>query len=318
MAEGGKVTSPTISQELTVGLQNLLAQEEPLLDFLHWQKIPQGSMTYKWLSPSQAPTAAFRAINAAWDADGGIWIPKQETVAILGGELEIDKAILDMMGGDYTTGIRSRQLRAKVLAIKEKWLETFLEGDRGVDAASFEGLRTRVNGTGMDFDMSGSSSTDRAALTLGKIDEVMEAVIGTTGQKVMLTNQWIRRKVNALVRAEGQAREMVSTKFGVQLPAYAEMPMYKIEKRSDMSTILDFDEDPGDGGDDTTSIYIVNFADGEEEGVFGLMGHGGSWEVTPFGEQESVPRNLDRFTAYVGVVTAGNRPFARINSVGKI
>ncbi|KKN74351.1 hypothetical protein LCGC14_0391520 [marine sediment metagenome] len=316
IAEAGKQTEPTTSQAMTTALQEMLAQEEPLLDRLHWHKIPAGSNSYRYLQPSQAPTPSFRAINAAWDATHGVWIPKQESVAILGGELEIDVAILDMYGGQLSMGMRARELKAWTIAIKDKWLQTFFEGDVGVDPAAFEGLRTRVAGSGMDFDM--SSGTDRAALTLAKLDEVIEAVLGGVERKSIATNQWLRRKINALIRESSQAQETVDTGFGRIMPSYGGVPLIVIQKESDMSTILDFDEDPGDGGDDTASMYCIRFANGEEPGVFGLMGNNGGWEAKAFGEQESVPRNLDRFSAYVGLAAPHPRAFARLHSVGKI
>jgi hypothetical protein len=120
------------------------------------------------------------------------------------------------------------------------------------------------------------------------------------------------------VRDAGQAREEVTTEFGRQMPSYAGVTMVALQQRGSMASILDFSEDPGDGGDDAASIYIMNLVKDEDEGVFGLLGYNGSFEAKPFGEQEAVPRNLDRVSAYVGIATPGNRPFARINSVGQL
>ncbi|KKL22952.1 hypothetical protein LCGC14_2430240, partial [marine sediment metagenome] len=169
-----------------------------------------------------------------------------------------------------------------------------------------------------DFDMSGSGSTDASALTLAKLDEVFDAVHGPNSGKIVTSNQFLRRKVSALVRAAGQAREMVDRRnFGEQLEAYAGVQMVVIQKEHDQSTILDFDEDPGDGGDDGASMYCIKF--GNEQDVFGILGAGGAFELRSItGEKELNPRSLRRISAYVGTVTAHPRAFARLNSVAQL
>lgn len=308
LAEAGKVTDP-----LSAGLQVMIVEEEPLLERLPWVRIPQGKNAYEWFREVSLPTASFRAVNGTWDADFGRVIPKREPLAILGGEVEIDTFILDTMGGKLTPDIKRRQYEMKMRAAKQKWLETFFEGDTGVDINAFDGLRPRVAGTNMDLPMGGQSNTNALPLTLDRLDEAIDAVRG--GPSCIIGNQWIRRKINALVRSSGQAFETVSTTFGKQLSTYAGVPILVIQRENDMSSILDFDEDPGDGGDDAASIYLPRFG---REDVFGILGFGGAWEVRDHGEQEAAPRVLGRLQVYVGLVTAHPRSVARISKVGKI
>ena len=55
--------------------------------------------------------------------------------------------------------------------------------------------------------------------------------------------------------------------FGTQLEAYAGVTMVVIQKEHDQSTILDFDEDPGDGGGSILEAY-----DDDSSGLDGLAG----------------------------------------------
>jgi hypothetical protein len=305
MAQAGITTDP-----LSSGLQTVIVQEEPLFEYLGWENLPAGVNQLRYFEEAALPTAAFRAVNATWDADYGLIRPVSETLAILGGEIEIDQYIIHTMGGALTPGIKASQFKMKMRAAKEKWLEAFLEGDSAVDANSFDGLRSRVSGTSLDFEMHAS---DAAAITLEKIDEVLESVVG--GPTVMLMNQFLRRKVNTLVRSSGQAREDVTTAFGKQLPAYAETPMLKIQRENDMSSILDFDEDPGDGGDDAASIYFPRFGD---DYIHGILGNGGSWETKDFGEQEAAPRVLGRLSVYPGLAVRHPRSLSRLHACGQL
>ena len=67
---------------------------------------------------------------------------------------------------------------------------------------------------------------------------------------------------------------MVTTSLGEQLGAYANAPILVIQRRDDQSSILAFDEDPGDGGDDGASLYVANI--------------GGSPEIDNFSETFSI------------------------------
>ncbi len=306
MAEAGKTTDP-----LTSGLQQTIVQEEPLLEYIPWIQLPQGQNSYKYFEETVLPTTAFRSVNGTWDANYGIIRPQSETIAILGGEVEIDEFILDTMGGSFPgASLKANQYQMKMRSAKQKWLEALLEGDTAVDSNSFDGFRSRVSGTSLDFQMHASEASP---ITLEKIDEVLESVVG--GPTAMLMNQFLRRKVNQLIRASGQAREEVSTTFGKQLPKYADTVMLKIQREDDMSSILSFDEDPGDGGDDAASIYFPRFG---EEYISGLLGHGGAWEVKDFGEQEAAPRTLGRLSIYVGLVAKHPRSLARLHACGQL
>ncbi len=305
LAEAGKTTDA-----LTAGLRQIIVQEEPLFEFLSWETLPAGQNSFKYWEESQLPTASFRSVNGTWDADFGVIKPATEPLTILGGEVELDVFINDTMGGMLTPGIKLRQFEMKMRAARDKWLNAFLEGDSAVDANSFEGLRSRISGTSLDFEMHASEAT---AITLEKIDEVLEAVVG--GPTNMLMNQFLRRKINALIRNAGQAREDVSTMFGKQLPSYADTVMLKIQRENDMTSILSFDEDPGDGGDDAASIYFPKFGD---DYIHGILGNGGAWEVKDFGEQEASPRILGRLSVYVGLVTRHPRSLARLHACAQL
>jgi hypothetical protein len=135
------------------------------------------------------------------------------------------------------------------------------------------------------------------------------------GPNVIMGNQFGRRKVNALVRAAGQAQETVSGTFGKQFTSYAGVPYLVIQRENDMTSILGFDEDPGDGGDDSSSLWLARFG---REDCFSILGNGGAWEVRDFGEQQAAPRVLGRCQIYVGLVTKHPRCIARVSKWGQI
>ncbi|MCH7946133.1 MAG: hypothetical protein IIC73_09000, partial [Armatimonadetes bacterium] len=270
LAEMAKNTDP-----FRAGFQKLIVEEEPLMDRLPWKQLPAGTDGYTWREDGALPTVEFRAVNAAWNESTGVTRPRTEHLSILGGEIKIDQYIIDT--GGNVEDMKMRQFEMKGRAARQKWLETFFEGDTAVDLNSFDGLRVRhqdgtfISANNIDI----SSDTNVATLTLADLDQGIDAVVG--GPSIMACNPFLRRKINALVRAAGQAQETVSTSFGKKLSAYADVPIVVIRKEHDDSSILGFDEDPGDGGDDAASIYMPRF--GDEDFVFGLLGNGGAWEA---------------------------------------
>lgn len=307
------VTAGIITDPLTVGLQTMIREEEPLIDRMPWVSLPQGKDAYLWYREIGLGTAAWRAVNSSWESDHATWTQRRAGLSILGGEVEVDTFIKNTMGGAIGD-IKGQLFSAKMRAVKLEWLEAFFEGDSGVDPNSMDGLRARLGGTGADFPVGGSTVTDATALTLEKLDQVIDYIRGSAPDAIMM-NQFLRRKVNALRRLAGQAQEMVDANFGKQIPSYVGIPMLVIQRENDMSSVLGFDEDPGDGGDDAASIYLAKFG---REDVFSILGHGGAWQVHDMGEQQASPRHLGRVELYTNVVIKHPRSAARISRIGQV
>lgn len=302
------------SHPKSAGIRQMIQEENPITDFMTFVPVPQGSAQRRWFEESGLPTTAFRGLYGSYDASYGRIVPKSDPVAILGGEFQVDRAIPNLYANDLPDFI-NRQLAMLARSAYREFEEAVFEGDTGVDANAFDGYRVRAAERGMEFDATGSG-TDRAELELSMLDEVFDAV---PGSKVVHGNQWLRRKINALVRAAGQAREMVGGEFGRQYDSYAGVPYVIQERSNDMTTILDFDEDPGDGGDDAASLYVAHYGGPDEENaVMGILGAGGAWDAYSLGEDQTDPKNLWRLEVYPGISVQGNRALARLKGLGQI
>lgn len=299
------------------GIRQMIRERNPIMDYLQWAGTADGVGAHRWFEETSQGSAAFRAVNGTYTATHGALRPYSEPLAILGGEVAIDIAIPRLYGNDLPGGIMAYQLNAKARAAFRKFEETWFEGDGGIDPNSFDGLRVRATERGMEFN--GANATDRGELTLAMLDEVFDAVIGS---KVLHANQWIKRKINALIRAQGAAIETVNSDFGVQMLSYAGVPIVIQERENDMTSILGFDEDPGDAGDDASSIYVCHYGGAEDDqAVVALVGAGGAWDAyatTDTGGAEASPVDKARLEVYVGMAWHGNRAAARLKGIGKI
>jgi len=76
---------------------------------------------------------------------------------------------------------------------------------------------------------------------------------------VIFCNKTIRRRINILMRAAGQAYESVSNAFGIQIPSYAGIGIAVLEEGRDGNDILDFGADINSDYSCGTSLYVCRF-----------------------------------------------------------
>lgn len=225
--------------------------------------LPVSSDSYKYNQEEALPGIAFRGIGETYSESTGTINPVTETLSILGGVSDVDRALVKTQGNKNSLRAIHDGLKAKAAALR--FTKTFFKGDSESSPKEFDGLQVRLTGDQL-IDMGSTSGGD--TLTLDKLDELIDAVQG--GPDVLFMNKTMRRKVNKLIRAAGQATETVSDAFGRQLSSYAGVPIGVIEDDETGAAILSFAEAaPGGGSSLCTSIYAVRF--GVKEWVSGLQ-----------------------------------------------
>lgn len=249
---------------LQQGIVEIFAETSPVLQYMPFMGVAGDAYQYK--REDTLPGVAFREYNEVYDESTGVIQRLTENLKIFGGSAKVDRAQIKTQGnGDDLLAVQTR-MKSKAAALD--FTKNFFKGDVGTDPKGFDGLEKRLTGAQV-LDAGG-------ALTLAMLDEAIDAVHG--GPTVLFMNKTMRRKVNALMRAAGQAVETVSDVFGRQIPAYAGIPIGIIEDDANGDPILGFDETG-----DTTSIYPVRF--GAAEYVSGLQC--GALEVLDMGMVQS-------------------------------
>jgi hypothetical protein len=100
----------------------LYARNSDILRVLPFDNIEGNA--YKYNREETLPGIGFRGVNEAYTESTGILNPITEPLVIAGGDLDVDKFIVDTMGANQ----RSVQEAMKVKALALKWTETFLKG----------------------------------------------------------------------------------------------------------------------------------------------------------------------------------------------
>mgnify|MGYP003819663031 CR=1 FL=1 len=252
LAESAKYYQNPLQQ----GIVQLFPANSAVLQYLPFKTITGNAYSYN--IEETPPSVGFRAVNAEYTADQGVINPQTESLKIGGGLIKIDRALIAMQGANGTD-ILSEQIAMKTRAMSRRFETAFIKGNSTATPEEFDGLETRITGTQLQ---AAGSTVGGDALTLPLLDELIDRLDFTP--TVLLMNKTMRRKVNSLMRAAGQAQETVSDVFGKQIPAYAGIPIGIVGKDAAGAEILDFNEKDATGAAAAcTSIYAISMgADG--------------------------------------------------------
>jgi len=199
----------------------------------------------------ELPAVGFRALNEAFDEGTGVINPQSEAFRFYGGDLDVDRSIVQLKGQEG----RVAHEQLKIAALRLGWEYQFIKGDSAADPRGFDGLQKRVTGSQLLSNADGG-----AALTLGKLDSLCSQVERAGGTTYLLMGRKMKDLLTAASRATGVGGfiQYQQDQFGRKLPFYDGMSIL-IDSLS--NPVLGFTEASPDGVTSAacTSIYAVNF-----------------------------------------------------------
>jgi hypothetical protein len=250
----------------------------------------------------ELPSVGFRGINETLDASYGVLNPQSERLKVLGAEVDVDTSIIDMRGPDAV----GDQVRMKVTSMRMTFEDQFINGDESANPRAFDGLKRRiVSGSSQAISMGG-------ALSLSALDELIDAVDAMGGQKVLIMNKKMRRRLNTASRATsiGGFINYEQDTFGRRVTQYGDIPIIVTDVNAQNQTVQPFTE-----ASSSTSIYCVAMGDllttaiqGRCRGQFGIS-------VRPMGEVPDAPVDRTRIEWYCGMAVYNGRSASRLLGV---
>jgi hypothetical protein len=269
------------------------AETSEILRILPFESINGNSLRYN--VEETLPGVGFRGVNGSYTESTGIINPKVESLTIAGGDLDVDKFIVDTMGAEQ----RSVQEAMKVKALALAWTRTFIKGDSESDPMVFDGLQKRLQGDAVI-----ENHASAGALSLAKLDEAIDAV---DGANAILMSKAMRRRLTVAARTTAVGGNIGYTidEFGRQVTTYNDLPIIIVDKDNDNVDILGFTE-----ANSTTSIYIVAFGEGLVSGL-----QNGGMDVRDIGELETKPALRTRIEWYSGFGVFAPRSAARLKNI---
>ncbi|MBI2171757.1 MAG: phage major capsid protein [Chloroflexi bacterium] len=188
------------------------------------------------------------------------------------------------------------QLKAK--AVRDKFEDTFVNGDTATDAKAFDGVdKLTVAGQAV------SMGTNGATLTLDKLDEIIDKVKGGKPHLLLMSRR-SRRKLGALSRATGSGLlETDRNQFGMMAQFYDGIPIGVNDYISDAKTV--------GTSTDCSTLYAVQLGEG---GLVGLTSPGGL-VVERVGSLETKDASRTRVKWYVSLALFSSIKVSKLTGV---
>lgn len=300
MVESAKIGNGTEKEQAII---EIYSGSSSILQALPFRDINGNALKYN--REATYPGVGFRGVNEAYTASVGVLNPVTEALVIAGGDLDVDKFIVDTEGQNVRAVHESMKARALALS----WTNKFINGNNQTDPREFDGLETRVTGSQI---ISAGTTAGGAALSLAKMDEAIDQCLNPTH---IIMNKGMKRRFAAAARSStvGGHISFDINQLGQRVTKYDGLPILEVDLDNEGSAILGFDEAANSGGATATSIYVVSM------GPSGLVGlQNGSMQVRDLGELNDQPVLRTRIEWYNGMAIYNGRAVSRLKFIGDL
>jgi len=289
LAESAKLSQDMLQR----GVIETIIEDSPVFGRLPFITVEGNS--FKYNQENTLGGASFYAVNAVWTEATATFTQKTANLAILGGDADVDNFIQRTRSNIQDQRAIQTQLKAKSVA--RKFEDTFIVGDVAVDTNSFDGLRVLAPAA-QEITMGANG----AALTLAKLDELIDLVKGGKPD-ILLLSRRTRRKLKALLVASAHYVESGADQFGRQVMFYDGIPV----------EVSDFQPDTETEGTETaaSSLYAIHFS--ESDGLTGLQN--GDIETVDVGQLETKDATRVRIRWYCSLALLRDSALGRLRGI---
>lgn len=290
------------AEEVRAAVIEQFARSAGVLMVLPFEDIQGNALKYN--REESLPGVGFRGVNEAYPESTGVINPVTEPLVIAGGDLDVDRFIIQTMGPQQRSSQEAMKIKSLALAVER----TFFKGSMADEPREFDGLQTRITGPQL-LDAGSTSGGD--PLSLIALDELIDTVSNPTH---LFMNRTMRRYLTAAARQGTHAFiQWTVDAFGRQIAMYNDLPIILIDNDNEDKPILGFNEpNPGGGTPASTSIYCVSLASGGLTGIqSGLM------EVMDMGQLQEKPAFRTRIEWFPGLAIFHGKSVARLRGIKK-
>ena len=286
LEEASKLSNDMLLQ----GVIETIVKESPILQRLPFIEIVGNGLTYN--QEKTLPNIDFYDVGDTWVESAPTFEQKTANLKIVGGDADVDNFLKSTRSNVQDLEAAVVELKAK--ALRDKFEEIFIYGDATTSPKQFDGLRELID-TGTAGDQVIAMGDTGATLTLAKMDELIDAVMGGKPE-ILLMSRRSRRKINALIRAAGGMTETDRDKWGNFVQFWDGVSIGVSDWILDTHTVSGGVETATTGGTSST-IYAVQCGEGA---LCGLTGPG-HLQVEPIGSLESKDATRTRVKWYVSL-----------------
>jgi len=272
---------------LLQGVVETIVKDSPILQQLPFIEIVGNVLTYN--QEKTLPTIDFYDVGDTWTESTPTFEQKTASLKIMGGDADVDNFLKATRSNIQDLEAAVVELKAK--ALRDKFEDTFIYGNATSNPKQFDGLRKLIDTTTAGSQVIAMGPTG-ATLTLGKLDELIDAVKGGK-PALLLMSRRSRRKLNALVRAAGGMIETDRDNWGNFIQLWDGIPIGVNDWILDTHVLSGSVETATTGGTCST-IYAFQMGEGA---LCGLTSPG-HLTVEPIGSLETKDASRTRIKWY--------------------
>lgn len=299
LVEAAKLETGDVIRQAII---ELYAGSSDILMNLPFETIPGNAMKYN--REDSLPGVGFRGVNEAYTPSTGVLNPLTESLVIAGGDLDVDKFIVDTMG----MAQRSTHEAMKVRALSLAWTRKFIKGDNQSDPREFDGLQVRITG---NQKISAGTTDGGTALSLALLDQAIDQTLNPTH---LLMSKALRRRLTQAARTTTVGGYITYDKdaFGRTVTKYNDLPILVVDLDHANTAILGYNEASNHANATATgaSIYVLSMGDGAIQGL-----QNGGVDVRDLGELQTSPVYRTRVEWYNGFGIFNGRAATRLWSI---
>jgi hypothetical protein len=275
----------------------MFASSSDLLRVMPFEDIAGDSFSYS--TEGELPGVAFRGYNQGYDESTGIINNATERLRIVGGDMDVDKALIRTRGERVRTTHEALKVKSIALSITGK----IINGDSEANPLEFDGLRKRIVG---DQLIAAGSTSGGDALSIELLDDAIDRVDNPTH---LIMSKKMRNKLNTAARQNiGGDIVWDRDEFGQRIAYYNDLPILVTDRDNESNEIIGFNEaNPGGGATNGTSIYVVSFGPNMITGL-----QNGILDVEDLGEIDAKPVYRTRLEWLVSFAAQHGRCAARV------
>jgi hypothetical protein len=279
---------------LQAGIIETIVKESSVLSVLPFQTIEGNAYSYN--VEKALPAVQFRDVNEAYTASEAQFEQRSENLVILGGDVELDRFIIQTLSN--VNDQMAVQIAEKAKAIANTFTKTFFKGNKLSNKLEFDGLDVRIAGSEQEIDYTASPEIQAElkgnARKLDALNTLLDAVRG--GADAVFMNKRVKRQILAVLQSSDHYIENGVDAFGKPVEKYAGVPLLTVENE-----IL---------GD--TDLYAVKF--GAYTHVTGLTN--GGVQVRRLGETSAKAVEITRIEFFCGMAQFNPYASARLKNFG--
>jgi len=279
---------------LQAGVIETIVKESSVLSVLPFQTIEGNAYSYN--VEKALPAVQFRGVNEAYTASEAQFEQRSENLVILGGDVELDRFIIQTLSN--VNDQMAVQIAEKAKAVANTFTKTFFKGSKATNAKEFDGLDVRIAGTEQEINYTTSPEIQAElkgnARKLDALNTLLDAVRG--GADAVFMNKRVKRQILAVLQSSDHYIESGVDAFGKPVEKYAGVPLLVVENE-----IL---------GD--TDLYAVKF--GAYTHVTGLTN--GGVQVRRLGETSAKAVEVTRIEFFCGLAQFNPYASARLKNFG--